>query len=126
MLIKRLEIEVSQTEEASTSNQAKEPSPVNDYQAQKQSQKEVRKLMRQIESLEAEIEELESQSQAISEQMLETNDAESSWNCRLNWTKLAIVKKRLCLSGKNCRSRCKKWNILERYFVNFEQVGSTP
>ena len=51
-----------------TSNQAKEASPVNDYQAQKESQKEARKLMRQIENLEAEIEELESQSQAISEQ----------------------------------------------------------
>lgn len=73
---KKAEVEMSQTEEASTSNQAKESSPVNDYQAQKESQKEVRKLMRQIESLEAEIEELESQSQAISEQMLETNDAE--------------------------------------------------
>ncbi|RSI83486.1 putative ABC transporter ATP-binding protein YjjK [Streptococcus mitis] len=73
---KKAEMEVSQTEEASTSNQAKETSPVNDYQAQKESQKEARKLMRQIESLEAEIEELESQSQAISEQMLETNDAE--------------------------------------------------
>ncbi|MDU5459169.1 MAG: ABC-F family ATP-binding cassette domain-containing protein [Streptococcus mitis] len=73
---KKAEIEVSQIEEASTSNQAKEASPVNDYQAQKESQKEVRKLMRQIESLEAEIEELESQSQAISEQMLETNDAD--------------------------------------------------
>ncbi len=72
---KKAEMEVSQTEEASTSNQAKETSPVNDYQAQKESQKEARKLMRQIESLEAEIEELESQSQAISEQMLETNDA---------------------------------------------------
>ena len=72
---KKAEIEMSQTEEASTSNQVKESSPVNDYQAQKESQKEVRKLMRQIESLEAEIEELESQSQAISEQMLETNDA---------------------------------------------------
>ena len=72
---KKAEVEMSQAEEASTSNQAKEPSPVNDYQAQKESQKEVRKLMRQIESLEAEIEELESQSQAISEQMLETNDA---------------------------------------------------
>ena len=72
---KKTEIEVSQIEEDSTSNQAKEASPVNDYQAQKESQKEVRKLMRQIESLEAEIEELESQSQAISEQMLETNDA---------------------------------------------------
>ena len=72
---KKAEMEVSQIEETSTSNQAKEPSPVNDYQAQKESQKEVRKLMRQIENLEAEIEELESQSQAISEQMLETNDA---------------------------------------------------
>ena len=73
---KKAEMEVGLTEEASTNNQVKESSPVNDYQAQKESQKEVRKLMRQIESLEAEIEELESQSQAISEQMLETNDAE--------------------------------------------------
>ena len=73
---KKAEVEMTQAEEASTSNQAKEPSSVNDYQAQKESQKEVRKLMRQIENLEAEIEELESQSQAISEQMLETNDAE--------------------------------------------------
>lgn len=73
---KKAEMEVGQTEEDSTSNQAKEPSPVNDYQAQKESQKEARKLMRQIESLEAEIETLESQSQAISEKMLETNDAE--------------------------------------------------
>ena len=72
---KKAAVEMSQTQEVSTSNQAKEPSPVNDYQAQKESQKEVRKLMRQIENLEAEIEELESQSQAISEQMLETNDA---------------------------------------------------
>ena len=73
---KKAEVEMIQTEEASTSNQAKEASPVNDYQAQKESQKEVRKLMRQIENLEAEIEELESQSQTISEQMLETNDAD--------------------------------------------------
>ena len=73
---KKAEVEASQTEEASMSNQAKEASPANDYQAQKESQKEVRKLMRQIENLEAEIEELEAQSQAISEQMLETNDAE--------------------------------------------------
>ena len=72
---KKAEMEVSQIEEISTSNQVKEASLVNDYQAQKESQKEARKLMRQIESLEAEIEELESQSQAISEQMLETNDA---------------------------------------------------
>ena len=73
---KKAKVEMIQTEEASTSNQAKEASPVNDYQAQKESQKEARKLMRQIESLEAEIEELESQSQAISEKMLETNDAD--------------------------------------------------
>ena len=73
---KKSEMEINQTEESSTNNQANEVSPVNDYQAQKENQKEVRKLMRQIESLEAEIEELESQSQAISEQMLETNDAE--------------------------------------------------
>ena len=72
---KKAEVEVRQNEEPSTSNQAKEASPVNDYQAQKKSQKEARKLMRQIENLEAEIEELETQSQAISEQMLETNDA---------------------------------------------------
>lgn len=72
---KKSEMEINQTEEDSTSNQVKEASSVNDYQAQKESQKEVRKLMRQIESLEAEIEELESQSQAISEQMLEINDA---------------------------------------------------
>ena len=73
---KKAEAEAIQTEEVSTSNQAKEASLVNDYQAQKESQKEARKLMRQIESLETEIEELETQSQAISEQMLETNDAE--------------------------------------------------
>ncbi|QLL98801.1 ABC-F family ATP-binding cassette domain-containing protein [Streptococcus oralis] len=73
---KKAEVEMVQAEEGLTSNQAKEASPVNDYQAQKESQKEARKLMRQIESLEAEIEELETQSQAISEKMLETNDAE--------------------------------------------------
>ena len=73
---KKAEMEVSLTEEASTNNQANEVSSVNDYQAQKESQKEVRKLMRQIESLEAEIEELENQSQVISEKMLETNDAD--------------------------------------------------
>ena len=73
---KKAEVEMAQAEEDLTSNQAKEASPVNDYQAQKESQKESRKLMRQIENLEAEIEELETKSQAISEQMLETNDAE--------------------------------------------------
>ena len=86
---KKAEMEVSQIEEASTSNQAKEVSSVNDYQAQKESQKEVRKLMRQIESLEAEIEELESQSQAISEQMLETNDAEKLMELQVELDKIS-------------------------------------
>jgi len=85
---KKAEMEVSQIEETSTSNQAKEASPVNDYQAQKESQKEVRKLMRQIESLEAEIEELESQSQAISEQMLETNDADKLMELQVELDKI--------------------------------------
>ncbi|MDG8332390.1 ABC-F family ATP-binding cassette domain-containing protein [Streptococcus pneumoniae] len=86
---KKATAEMSQTEEASTSNQAKEASPVNDYQAQKESQKEVRKLMRQIESLEAEIEELESQSQAISEQMLETNDADKLMELQADLDKIS-------------------------------------
>ena len=73
---KKAELEASQAEEDLTENKEKETSPVNDYQAQKESQKELRKLMRQIESLEAEIEELENQAQAISEQMHTTNDAD--------------------------------------------------
>ena len=73
---KKAELAASQVEEVATVNQEKEVSPVNDYQAQKESQKEVRKLMRQIENLETEIEELETQSQAISEQMHTTNDAD--------------------------------------------------
>ena len=86
---KKAEVEMSQAEEASTSNQANEASPVNDYQAQKESQKEVRKLMRQIENLEAEIEELESQSQTISEQMLETNDAEKLMELQVELDKIS-------------------------------------
>ena len=73
---KKAELEASQAEEDLTENKEKETSPVNDYQAQKESQKELRKLMRQIESLEIEIEELETQAQAISEQMHTTNDAD--------------------------------------------------
>ena len=72
---KKAELAASQ-EEAAAVSQEKEVSPVNDYQAQKESQKELRKLMRQIESLEKEIEELENQAQAISEQMHTTNDAD--------------------------------------------------
>ena len=86
---KKAEMEVSLTEEASTNNQANEVSSVNDYQAQKESQKEVRKLMRQIESLEAEIEELESQSQVISEQMLETNDADKLMELQVELDKIS-------------------------------------
>lgn len=86
---KKAEVEMSQTEETSTNNQANEVSSVNDYQAQKESQKEVRKLMRQIENLEAEIEELESQSQAISEQMLETNDAEKLMELQVELDKIS-------------------------------------
>ena len=73
---KKAELVASQEEEAAAYSQEKEVSPVNDYQAQKESQKELRKLMRQIESLETEIEELETQAQAISEQMQTTNDAD--------------------------------------------------
>lgn len=72
---KKAELVASQVEEAAAVNQEKEVSPVNDYLAQKESQREVRKLMRQIECLEAEIEELETQTQDISEQMHTTNDA---------------------------------------------------
>ena len=86
---KKAEVEMTQAEEASTNNQAKEASSVNDYQAQKESQKEARKLMRQIESLEAEIEELESQSQAISEQMLDTNDAEKLMELQVELDKIS-------------------------------------
>ena len=73
---KKAELAASQEEEAAADSQEKEASPVNDYQAQKESQKELRKLMRQIESLETEIEELETQAQVISEQMHTTNDAD--------------------------------------------------
>ena len=73
---KKAELAACQDEDAVAYSQEKEASPVKDYQAQKESQKELRKLMRQIENLEAEIEELENQAQAISEQMHTTNDAD--------------------------------------------------
>ena len=73
---KKAEMEVSQIEEASTSNQVKEASPVNDYQAQKESQKKFVSSCDKIENLEAEIEELEIQKpKHFWRQMLETNDA---------------------------------------------------
>ena len=85
---KKTELEATQMQEVLLTNQEKETSPVNDYQAQKESQKELRKLMRQIENLETEIEELETQSQAISEQMLETNDAEKLMELQVELDKI--------------------------------------
>ena len=73
---KKAELAASQAEATLVDSNKNEATPVNDYQAQKETQKELRKLMRQIESLETEIEELENQSQAISEQMHTTNDAD--------------------------------------------------
>lgn len=86
---KKAELEATQMQEVLLTNQEKETSPVNDYQAQKESQKELRKLMRQIENLETEIEELETQSQAISEQMLETNDAEKLMELQVELDKIS-------------------------------------
>ena len=86
---KKTELEATQMQEVLLTNQEKETSPVNDYQAQKESQKELRKLMRQIENLETEIEELETQSQAISEQMLETNDAEKLMELQVELDKIS-------------------------------------
>ena len=86
---KKAELAASQVEEVAAFDQEKEVSPVNDYQAQKESQKELRKLMRQIESLETEIEELETQSQVISEQMLETNDAEKLMELQVELDKIS-------------------------------------
>lgn len=73
---KKAELAATQEVQLGAINQEKESSSLNDYQAQKESQKELRKLMRQIENLETEIEELETQSQVIAEQMHTTNDAD--------------------------------------------------
>ena len=48
---------------------------VNDYQAQKENQKELRKITRRIEQLESEIEEADAKLAALSEKMGTTNDA---------------------------------------------------
>ena len=63
---KKAELEATQMQEVLLTNQEKESASAIDYQTQKESQKELRKMMRQIENLETEIEELETQSQAIS------------------------------------------------------------
>ena len=73
---KKAELATSKEVKLEAINQEKENSSLNDYQVQKETQKELRKLMKQVENLETEIEELETQAQAISEQMLTTNDAD--------------------------------------------------
>ena len=73
---KKAELASTQEVELGAIKQEKESSSLNDYQAQKETQKELRKLMKQIEKLETEIEELETQAQDISEQMLTGNDAD--------------------------------------------------
>ena len=73
---KKAELETGVIAETLADSSKNDETPINDYQAQKESQKELRKLMRQIENLEAEIEELETKSQTISEQMHTTNDAD--------------------------------------------------
>ena len=94
---KKAELATSQEEEAETYRQEKEVSPVNDYQAQKESQKELRKLMRQIESLEAEIEELENQAQVISEQMHTTNDADELMQLQAELDKISHLQEEVML-----------------------------
>ena len=94
---KKAELATSQEEEAETYSQEKEVSPVNDYQAQKESQKELRKLMRQIESLEAEIEELENQAQVISEQMHTTNDADELMQLQAELDKISQLQEEAML-----------------------------
>ena len=94
---KKAELAASQEEEAAAYSQEKEVSPVNDYQAQKESQKELRKLMRQIENLEAEIEELENQAQAISEQMHTTNDADELMQLQAELDKISQLQEEAML-----------------------------
>ena len=51
------------------------PAPANDYQIQKENQKEQRRLARRLEQLEAQIEDLDSQISQLQEAMEATNDA---------------------------------------------------
>ena len=51
------------------------PAPANDYQLQKENQKEQRRLARRLEQLEAQIEDLDSQISQLQEAMEATNDA---------------------------------------------------
>ena len=60
-----------ETEQASPDKTA----PANDYQLQKENQKEQRRLARRLEQLEAQIEDLDSQINQLQEAMQATNDA---------------------------------------------------
>ena len=56
--------------------QAASPAPANDYQQQKENQKEARKMARRIEQLEAQIEDLDQQMAQLTESMQASNDAQ--------------------------------------------------
>ena len=73
-LEKKAELEALQEEKA-TASEPTQPQPVTNYQLQKETQKETRKLARRLEQLEAEIEELEMQTTELTTAMQETNDA---------------------------------------------------
>ena len=60
-----------ETEQASPDK----PAPANDYQLQKENQKEQRRLARRLEQLETQIEDLDSQISQLQEAMQATNDA---------------------------------------------------
>ena len=73
-LEKKAELEALREEKA-TATEPSQSQPVTNYQLQKETQKEARKLARRLEQLEAEIEELEMQTTELTTAMQETNDA---------------------------------------------------
>lgn len=73
-LEKKAELEALREEKA-TAAEPTQLQPVTNYQLQKETQKEARKLARRLEQLEAEIEELEMQTTELTAAMQETNDA---------------------------------------------------
>ncbi|MER0122253.1 ABC-F family ATP-binding cassette domain-containing protein [Streptococcus sp. ZJ93] len=72
-LEKKEQQSVSATEQRAAIS-ATSPSGATDYQAQKENQKEQRKIARRLEQIEAEMEELEKRSAQLQAAMLETND----------------------------------------------------
>ena len=73
-LEKKAELEALREEKATAAESA-QSQPVTNYQLQKETQKEARKLGRRLEQLEAEIEELEMQTTELTTAMQATNDA---------------------------------------------------